>query len=114
MHSTGPFPCPLGRWLYCAGPFAVLLHMSRAGISPVCRTHATALPMEISKKTRAPSTHRLRRTKFPPHHREMVTRLASEIEKASNPHYPIKLYKYATQALTEALKSKRRATPPPP
>ena len=51
---------------------------------------------------------------IPPHHREMVTRLASEIETACNPHYPVKLYKYATQALTEALKSKRRASTPPP
>ena len=43
----------------------------------------------------------------------MVTRLASEIETASNPHYPAKLYKYATQALTEALQKKRRASTPP-
>ena len=50
---------------------------------------------------------------IPPQHREMVTRLASEIETASNPHYPAKLYKYATQALTEALQRKRRASTPP-
>ena len=50
---------------------------------------------------------------IPPQHREMVTRLASEIETASNPHYPAKLYKYATQALTEALQKKRRASTPP-
>ena len=50
---------------------------------------------------------------IPPQHREMVTRLASKIETASNPHYPAKLYKYATQALTEALQRKRRASTPP-
>ena len=50
---------------------------------------------------------------IPPQHREMVTRLASEIETASNPHYPAKLYKYATQALTEALQKQRRASTPP-
>ena len=50
---------------------------------------------------------------IPPQHREKVTRLASEIETASNPHYPAKLYKYATQALTEALQRKRRASTPP-
>ena len=50
---------------------------------------------------------------IPPQHREMVTRLASEIETASNPHYPAKLYKYATQALTEALQKKRHASTPP-
>ena len=36
-----------------------------------------------------------------PHHRETVMRLASEIETASNPHYRVKLYKYAIQALSE-------------
>ena len=53
---------------------------------------------------------------IPPQHREMVTRLASEIETASDPHYPAKLYKYAAQALTEALQKQRRASthPPPP
>ena len=51
---------------------------------------------------------------IPPQHREMVTRLASEIETASNPEYPAKLYKSATQALTEALQRKRRASTPPP
>ena len=50
---------------------------------------------------------------IPPRHREMVTWLASEIETASNPHYPAKLYKYAAQALTEALQRKRRASTPP-
>ena len=73
----------------------------------------TTPPMGISKKkTQAPSTHSLQRTKPPPHHKEMVTPLASEIEKASNPHYPVKLFKCATQALAEALTSKRRAPLP--
>ena len=48
---------------------------------------------------------------IPSQHREMVTRLASEIETASNLHYCAKLYKYA--ALTEALQRKRRASNPP-
>ena len=46
-------------------------------------------------------------------HRVTVTRLASETETASNPHYPVKLYKYAIQALSEALKSRHRAFTPP-
>ena len=50
---------------------------------------------------------------IPAQHTEMVTRLASEIETASDPHYPAKLYKYAAQALTEAVQRKRRASTPP-
>ena len=49
----------------------------------------------------------------PPQHRQMVTRLASETETASDPHYPAKLYKYAAQALREAVQRKRRASAPP-
>ena len=69
--------------------------------------------MVISKRSRGPKMRRPQGTTSPPQHREMVTRLASEIETASNPHYPAKLYKYAAQALTEAMQRKRRASTPP-
>ena len=72
----------------------------------VVRDHTTDGDIE---KNPGPVDAQATENDIPPHHRAMVTRLASEIETASNPHYPVKLYKYATQALTEALKRKRRA-----
>ena len=76
----------------------------------VVRDHTTDGDIE---KNPGPVDAQATENDIPSHHREMVTWLASEIETASNPHYPVKLYKYATQALTEALKSKRRASTPP-
>ena len=77
----------------------------------VVRDHTTDGDIE---KNPGPVDAQATESDIPLLHREMVTGLASEIEKASNPHYPVKLYKYATQALVEALKSKRRSTTPPP
>ena len=75
----------------------------------VVRDHTT--DGDIEKKP-GPVDTQATENEIPPQHREMVARLASEVEKASSCHYPVKLYKDATQALTEALRSKRRATTP--
>ena len=53
-------------------------------------------------------------SKIHPHHRESITRLASEIETAFTPQCPVKLYKYVIQALSEALKKRHQPPPPPP
>ena len=52
------------------------------------RDHTTDGDIE---KTPGPVDAQATENDVPPHHTEMVTRLASEIETASNPHYPVKL-----------------------
>ena len=76
----------------------------------VVRDHTTDGDIE---KNSGPVDAQATENDIPPHHREMVTRLASEMETVSYPHYPVKLYKYATQALTQARKSKQRASTHP-
>ena len=45
-------------------------------------------------------------SEMPAHHRDCITRLASEMETTSHPCYPVKLYKYATHTLSPTLKCK--------
>ena len=77
----------------------------------VVRDHTTAGDIE---KNPGPVDAQATENDIPPHHREMVTRLASEIETASNPHYPVKLYKYATQVHGGTQKQATGIHPPPP
>ena len=88
---------------------------------PNNRRHSPALTRVLRDRTAdgdieknpGPEDAQTTENDIPPRHREMVTRLASEFETASNPHYPAKLYKYATQALPEALQRKQRASTTP-
>ena len=113
-YPSGHPPLLMGKELPCDPP-------SRQ-TPPNNRRHSPALTRLLRDRTAdgdieknpGPEDAQTTGNNFPPQHREMVTRLASEIETASNPHYPAKLYKYATQALTEALQRKRRASTPPP
>ena len=114
LSPPGQHPPPMGRGLLY-DPLSRRTPPNKQRIHPaqtrVVRDHTTDGEIE---KNPGPVDAQAKEDDIPPHHREMVTRPASEIETASNPHYHVKLYKYATQVLSEVLKSKRRASTPPP